>query len=63
MSDGAMIDETKRQEWIDRLRECEKKGDPDYAHSDADQILCEVLNHFGLNDLLEEYSKVRKWYA
>ena len=58
-----MIDEKKLQEWIERLRECQKDSDTESAHGDADDILCDVLETLGLNDLVEEYDKIGKWYA
>ena len=37
--------------------------DSEAAHYEADQILLEVLLDLGLNDIVEEYEKINKWYA
>jgi hypothetical protein len=32
-------------------------------HIRADEILCEVLEKLGYNELVQAYAKVKKWYA
>jgi hypothetical protein len=39
------------------------KGDPEIAHVNADEILCELLTSLGFSDVVEEFKKVPKWYA
>jgi hypothetical protein len=29
----------------------------------ADDILCEILNNLGLAEIVEEYTKMEKWFA
>ena len=57
----------KQKEIVDQavidLRKLQCYGDVEGAHGDADDILCQVLNAFGLQELVEEYDKVEKWYA
>ena len=45
------------------LRKLQCCSDVEGAHADADDILCQVLKAFGLQELVEEYDKVEKWYA
>lgn len=44
------------QKWID----C---GDIEIAHCEADKLLCKFLEKNGYEKLVEEWRKVRKWYA
>jgi len=43
------------------------KSDPDYdeefAHPDADAVLCDLLKELGFEDVVELYEKIPKWYA
>lgn len=32
-------------------------------HIRADEILCEVLEKLGYNELVQAFNKVKKWYA
>ena len=57
------MEEFQREEYITRMRECAENGDIEAAHSDADDILCEVLKDLGYEDLITLYHDVRKWYA
>ena len=57
------MEEFQREEYITRMRECAENGDIEAAHSDADEILCEVLKDLGYEDLITLYHDVRKWYA
>lgn len=56
------LKETVDQAIID-LRKLQCCSDVEGAHGDADDILCRVLKAFGLQELVEEYDKVEKWYA
>lgn len=38
-------------------------GDTEYAHSRADELLCELLEDLGYGKIVELYSDVDKWYA
>ena len=46
-----------------KLVDLQKNTDFEAAHYEADQILLEVLLALGLNDIVEEYEKINKWYA
>lgn len=57
------MSEKEQQEYINRLRELQKEGDIERAHSAADGILCEVLEKLGYGNIVREYAKIDKWYA
>lgn len=53
-----------RETAIEQLKSCQAPdGDEEYAHGEADKILCELLNSLGYQDVVEEWVKVPKWYA
>lgn len=52
-----------KSEAIARLKQEQGNGDTENAHSNADDILCEILTALGYADVVEEYQKVAKWYA
>lgn len=57
------------QEFQILLQECvDNTGDPEVAHTDADNILCDVALNVQLTIeeriiLVEMWQQVRKWYA
>jgi len=52
-----------KQEAIARLRQCKNNADIEFAHMEADQILCDLLTTLGYGDVVEEFEKLDKWYA
>ena len=48
---------------ITRLKEEQNNGDTEIAHCNADDLLCELLNEIGLQEVVEEYIKIGKWFA
>jgi hypothetical protein len=38
-------------------------GDIEINHSEADDILCDLLNDLGYTELVNEFKKLEKWYA
>lgn len=49
---------------IERLKCLQQEGDPERAHEEADQVLCDFLDSMGYWEVVEEYHKVDpKWYA
>ena len=50
-------------EAIKLLKVEQKNVDMQAAHMQADRILCQLLQNFGYDDVVDEYDKVRKWYA
>lgn len=49
--------------YIAKLKQLQTINDTEYAHIEADDVLTDLLNELGYNDILDEYSKVDKWYA
>lgn len=37
--------------------------DIEEGHFRADNILCDLLNQLGYDDVVKEYHKVKKWFA
>jgi hypothetical protein len=56
--DEATIEQIKSQ-----LRELQASKDPELAHGDADDLLCNLLGALGYSDVVAEWEKVGKWYA
>lgn len=52
-----------REQAILALKLCQEKRDIEAAHSDADNILCELLSSLGYHDVVSDYRRVKKWYA
>ena len=52
-----------REEAISKLKGLQNSYDPEAAHSDADDIICELLQSLGYSDVIDEFNKVDKWYA
>ena len=50
---------------IDKLRTIQQShgDDPEKAHGDADDVLCELLTSLGYAKVVEEWHKIEKWYA
>lgn len=45
------------------LGQLQEYTDIELAHSEADKVLCNLLVSLGYADVVEEWRKVRKWYA
>lgn len=57
------IDDIKK-EALSRLRELQHPDSyPEDAHYEADDILCQFLEALGHGDVVEEFEKIKKWYA
>lgn len=52
-----------KEEALAKLAECQKNNDTEMAHSNADDVLCALLDELGYGDVVAEYRKVRKWSA
>lgn len=53
------------EEAVKRMAELVKMGvgDPEMAHSFADEVLIAFLRGLGYGELCDEWEKVKKWYA
>ena len=56
-------DYISREEAIEELIKQQNNEDIEVAHSNADSILCRLLESLGYSDVVREYYKVEKWYA
>ena len=52
-----------REQAIAELKEAKASHDTEDAHMVADGVLCDLLASLGYKDVVEEWQKVRKWYA
>mgnify|MGYP001356994692 FL=1 len=48
---------------IETLQMLQQSHDTEMAHIDADDILCQLLETLGYEDVVSEYQKVNKWFA
>lgn len=48
---------------IEMLKAEQANDDTEMAHSNADEILCTLLEELGHAEVVAEYRKVSKWYA
>lgn len=55
--------EEMKQSFIDRLKSLQNLKDCEVAHYVGDDVLCEVLNVLGYQDIVEEWEQIPKWYA
>lgn len=46
-----------------KLIELQNSGDTEYAHQEADELVHNLLEILGYEDIAEAYYKVDKWYA
>ncbi len=53
----------KKEEAIELLKAEQINIDVEVAHIRADDILCKLLTELGYSEVVEEFEKVRKWYA
>lgn len=52
-----------REEAIQCLKDEQESGDTEIAHINADDVLCDLLKSIGYGDVVNEYEKIKKWYA
>lgn len=48
---------------IRRLKALASSRDTEAAHGEADDILCELLDHLGYGEVVEAWHEIDKWYA
>ena len=52
------------EEFAKRMREIFASGyDPERAHGDADDLLCEVLASLGYKEGVDTFRQATRWYA
>lgn len=52
-----------RERAVEVLKSLRESTDTESAHETADDILCRLLTALGYADVVEEWDKVKKWYA
>jgi len=52
-----------REEAVEKLKGLQGPGDTESNHIMADEVLCQLLNSLGFQDVVSEYSKIDMWYA
>lgn len=53
----------KYEEYVTRLKELIEISDYEFAHSEADKVLCDLLEQLGFMEIVETWQEVGKWYA
>ena len=57
----------KQKELIEKVKadlfKAVDNQDVENAHGDADDLLCDLLNGFGFEEIVKIYNNVDKWYA
>ena len=51
-----------REEALKLLKEADSY-DPERAHQEADDVLCELLKSLGYEDVVKAWDEVSKWYS
>lgn len=50
--------------YLDRLRACAQDRDPEGAHADADDVLCDFISALGYAEVVQAWDAIDpKWYA
>lgn len=52
-----------RDEALQELEKLQNSGDPEIAHSEADDILCNLLESLGYGDVVAKWETIERWYA
>jgi len=52
-----------REEAIQCLKVEQVSRDTEVAHINADEVLCDLLESLGYEDVVAEYQKIDKWHA
>lgn len=51
------------KELVDEMTLLTDNCDTEYAHGEADDLLCKALTLCGYSELVEQYNKIDKWYS
>lgn len=52
-----------REEAITKLKELQKGYDVEGDHIEADNVICNLLESLGYEDVVKEYDAIGTWYA
>lgn len=51
------------KEFTERMKQIKEGGDIEIRHSDADNLMCEVLADLGYEEGVKIFEEMSKWYA
>jgi len=51
------------RKYIEKLKQLQTSTDTEDAHSQADDVLCDLLVELTYTDIVAEWKKIDKWYA
>jgi hypothetical protein len=51
------------KKYCKQLKKLQISTDTECAHVDADDLLCELLNRLGFEEVVEAFNDIDKWYA
>ena len=49
--------------YLNKMLKLLPMGDKESAHSQADDLLVDIIREIGLNDIADAYEEVGKWYS
>lgn len=54
-----------KDEAIKKLKEIQNdtENDEEFCHINADNVLCDLLETLGYKEVVDEWDKIKKWYA
>lgn len=52
-----------RDQAIELLKKLQNEPDAEWAHEEADRVLCDLLKALGHEDVVAEFLKVTRWYS
>jgi hypothetical protein len=52
-----------KEEAVEMLRKLQTDCDTEKAHMCADSVLCDLLISLGCKEVVQEYGKIKTWYA
>lgn len=52
-----------RERVLNELKHLQESDDPESAHSQADDLLCDLLESLGYEDVVEAWHAIGKWYS
>lgn len=54
---------TKFPRELEELKKLGNSGDPEVAHVRADNLLCDILEQIGEDEIVKVFHDIKKWYA
>ena len=63
MSEFRTLTEEEYEEALSRMNNASERSDVEERHQDADEILCDVLEKCGYQELVKVFDNMKKWYS